>query len=540
MQPNFTFQKDIFMRGIILVQKVFLSGLLFFVLIICFSCKRNTLSSPASSCILHFEISIPQPENHTYHLEFYVSDWEHDTLYLKMPNWMPGYYQMMEYSKDLENISVSDNDGVELPIESINKNSWKICGIRNKDFVVSYDIRTSRQFVANSYVDKDHAYLVPGNSFLYVDGLLEHPVSVKIKINPGWDVTTGLDPINGKPGDYTASDFDILYDCPILMGDLEELPSFEIEGIEHRFIGYNMGEFDRKIFMNNLKRVVEAAIYIIDDIPYKQYTFIGIGPGRGGIEHLNNTTVSFQGNGLDSPAGMERMLSFLAHEYFHHYNVKRIRPFELGPFDYDRGNRTNLLWFSEGLTVYYEYVILKRAGLIDEETLLTYLADIVHDYENDPGRFFQSLSQASYNTWEDGPFGTLGTGPDKSISVYTKGAILGMLLDFEIRAASGNSKSLDDVMRKLYWTYYKGERRGFTDAEFQQACEQVAEKSLALLFEYVYTTKEIDYASFFSHVGLILDGEQTNSEDKGQTFKIRRVETPDLLQSSILSSWLGE
>jgi len=112
-----------------------------------------------------------------------------------------------------------------------------------------------------------------------------------------------------------------------------------------------MGKFDHAKFMENLKMVVESGVAIIGDIPYKQYTFIGIGPGRGGIEHLNNTTVSFEGNGLDKPAAMNQMMNFLAHEYFHHYNVKRIRPMELGPFDYEKANRTNLLWISEGLTV---------------------------------------------------------------------------------------------------------------------------------------------------------------------------------------------
>ena len=290
----------------------------------------------------------------------------------------------------------------------------------------------------------------------------------------------------------------------------------------------------------SLEKAVKVAVDIIGDIPYQQYTFIGIGPGRGGIEHLNNTTVSFDGSGLDSPEGMNRMMSFLTHEYFHHYNVKRIRPFELGPFDYDKGNRTNLLWHSEGLTVYYEYLILKRAGLIDEETMLSHLAEIVDDFENDPGRFYQSLSQASYNTWEEGPFGTRGTGPDKSISVYTKGAIVGMLLDFEIRFASGNKNSLDDVMRSLYWKYYKGEERGFTDAEFQQACEQAAGVSLTNLFEYVYTTKELDYEKYLGQVGLRIDRQVNDSNKKTQKLVINRLAKPTPLQSSILSSWLEE
>nr|MBI1228701.1 hypothetical protein [Cytophagales bacterium] len=141
--------------------------------------------------------------------------------------------------------------------------------------------------------------------------------------------------------------------------------------------------------MSRLKKITEAASAIIGEVPFDSYTFIAIGPGRGGIEHLNNTTVSFDGNTLNDEVSVNRMMNFLAHEYFHHYNVKRIRPFELGPFDYEKGSRTNMLWLSEGLTVYYEYLIVKRAGLADEGTLLANLEKNINAHENNPGRFHQ-------------------------------------------------------------------------------------------------------------------------------------------------------
>jgi predicted metalloprotease with PDZ domain len=165
---------------------------------------------------------------------------------------------------------------------------------------------------------------------MYINEHLNTPVSVKVIPDKLWGgIATGLEPVQGTKNEFSAPDFDVLYDCPILIGNLEELPSFRINGIEHRFIGYKMGNFDRAEFMNDLKKVVQAGIDIIGDIPYKQYTFIGIGPGRGGIEHLNNTTVSFDGAGLTGKEAMVRMMNFLAHEYFHNYNVKRIRPYEL-------------------------------------------------------------------------------------------------------------------------------------------------------------------------------------------------------------------
>ncbi len=503
----------------------------------------HAASAQSSKPLFQFEVSFPDPVSHLYNVELHCSQWKQDTIHLKMPQWMPGYYQRMDYAKSVENMQAKDAKGNVLPIKKINGNTWTIAGIKGKSFFVNYSVRTGRQFVANSYVDADRAYLIPENTFLYADGFLNSPASVKIQLGNEWkSIATGLDPVVSKPNEFTAPDFDILYDCPILIGNLEQLPSFTVQGIEHRFIGYKLGDFDRGLFMNNLKKIVETSVSIIGDVPYKHYSFIGIGPGRGGIEHLNNTTISFDGNQLTSPAAINKMMNFIAHEYFHHYNVKRIRPLELGPFDYDKGSRTNLLWVSEGLSVYYEYLIVKRAGLVDATTLLSHFEQNLNAHENNPGRMHQSLQQASYKTWSDGPFGTQGNEPGKAISYYDKGPLVGLLLDFEIRNATQNKKSLDDVMRELYWTYYKEKQRGFTEAEFQQACETVAGISLTAFFEYVYTTKELDYSKYLAYAGLRIDKQMTDSADnsKSQKFRIVSVENPTPLQSGIFKSWLGD
>jgi predicted metalloprotease with PDZ domain len=492
---------------------------------------------------MHYTVSVPRPASHRYEVELRCSGWKQDTIRLKMPRWMPGYYQLMDYAGSVENLLAKDKQGKNIAVEKTDDNTWMIAGIKNRSFFVNYTVATTKQFVANSYVDSAHAYIIPENTFLYIEGHLNIPVSVSLSFTGLWaKVATGLDAVAGKPNEFTAPDFDILYDCPILIGSLEELPSFTIKGIEHRFIGYNMGNFNRLLFMANLKKTVEAAIRIIGDIPYKQYTFIGIGPGRGGIEHLNNTTVSFDGNGLDKPGAMNRVLNFLAHEYFHHYNVKRIRPFELGPFDYDKGNRTNLLWISEGVSVYYEYLIVKRAGLADAATLFSNFNGNLNAVENNPGRLYQSLQQASYRTWSDGPFGTQGNEKGKTISYYDKGPLVAMLLDFEIRNATENKNSLDDVMRLLYRKYYKEKQRGFTEAEFQLACEQTAGIALTGIFEYVYSTKELDYAKYLGYAGLKIDRQDIESKEKGTTQKIsiNITDSPTPLQSGILRSWLGE
>jgi predicted metalloprotease with PDZ domain len=311
----------------------------------------------------------------------------------------------------------------------------------------------------------------------------------------------------------------------MLLGNLEKLPSFEVNNKQHHFIGYQIGKFDQQAFMDDLKKIILTATDIFKDIPYNEYTFLAIGPGRGGIEHSNSAAVSFSGNELNTPAGKNRMMTFLTHEYFHHYNIKRIRPLELGPFDYDKENRTNLLWVSEGLSVYYQYVVAKRAGVIDEGMILGNFSNNITNYENHPGKKYQSLIQASYNTWSDGPNGNIGKDPNKAISYYEKGPIVGLILDLVIRSSTRNERSLDDVMHRLYSKYYKELQRGFTDAEFQEACEQAAGRSLMDVFELVYTTREIDYANYLEKGGLQLESEVKNGRTMYRL--VRKAELTD-------------
>ena len=161
----------------------------------------------------------------------------------------------------------------------------------------------------------------------------------------------------GSPDAFVAPDFDTLYDCPILVGN-QEILTFEAAGKPHTVAAYDLGSFDRVRFTGDLKRIVEAAAALMGELPYRHYAFLVIGPGGGGLEHLNSTAVALNPASLANARGYQGWLSFIAHEYFHLFNVKSIRPIALGPFDYDRENYTDLLWFSEGVTVYYEYILL--------------------------------------------------------------------------------------------------------------------------------------------------------------------------------------
>ena len=492
---------------------------------------------PEKSVIYNFTISMPDPSNHLIHVELSLIGAINDTLNLRMPVWMPGYYQIMDYPDQVFGFRAKDSRGKDLFSIRQGINTWKVASGRGKAIDIEYDVKADKRFVANSWLDTTHCYLIPAATFMYCDGYLKSPVTVKLIPDKRWPVVvTGLEREGGE-NIYTAPDFDILYDSPFLAGKLEELPEFKIKGITHRFIAYKPGTFDKKIFIESLKIVITAGTEIIGDIPYSEYTFIGIGQGYGGIEHLNNTTVSFNGSNIDNdPAALQRTLLFLAHEYFHNYNVKRIRPFELGPFDYNKENRTNLLWVSEGLSVYYEYLMVRRSGMMNDKELLRNISGNITEYENDPGKEYQSLIQASYNTWSDGPFGNRPGEDDRAISYYEKGPLAGLIIDFTIRKATGNSKSLDDVMRQLYHKYYIEKGRGFTDAEFQEVCEEVATVSLSREFEYVSTTKEIDYSHYLSFAGLTISSSVEPTGKKRFTISENREKNSD--QQKFFNAWV--
>ena len=475
-----------------------------FVSIVFFLFFSFTAATQKSS--LAYTVKMENPEWHFFHVQLLCKGIKKEFIDFKMPVWTPGYYQRMDYGKNLEGLKATDETGRELKWEKAADNTWRVFSKKSNTVILTYQIKTGRSFVATPYVDENRAYILPAGVFLYIDKMINQPVQVSVVPDGKWSrVATGLDSIPGKKFTYTASDFDILYDSPFLVGNLEELQSFQIRGVQHRFIGYKLGDFDREQFILDLKRIVDAAVNVIGHVPYKHYTFIAIGQGPGGIEHLNNTTFGFNGTNLDKRENYIRTLHFLAHEYFHHYNVKRIRPIELGPFDYEKGNRTKMLWISEGLSVYYEYLVVRRAGVSTDAELLNALRGNMIAFENKPGKRFQTLEQASFETWSDGPFGRTGDEVNKTISYYDKGPVVGLLFDLKIRQVTNNKKSLDDVMRFLYKEYYQKKKRGFTDEELRNAFENIAGTSLAQEFEYVTTTKEPDYPTYFNYAGLSID-----------------------------------
>jgi predicted metalloprotease with PDZ domain len=458
----------------------------------------------AAQDAMAFTVSLPQPATHTLHVTFRCEGLKGELQDFKMPAWSPGYYGIGDYSRNLSNFRAEDDAGHALPFEKTAKNTWRVVAANSRAILVNYDVFGATSFAANTYVGEDRAYLSPSGVFLHVAGELQHPVTVTIRLPSNWkQIATGLEPVKGKPGTFSVANFDVLYDCPILMGNQEYL-QFAVKGVPHYVAIENVKEdVDRPKMVADLKAMVTAATQLIGDVPYQHYTFLMMGRGGGGIEHANSSSNQFDGNSLSTPNGYLRWLSFICHEYFHNFNVKRIRPLALGPFDYDQENLTNMLWVSEGLSVYYQDLVLVRAGLMTKAQYLDKMAAAIGSFESASGHHYQSATESSWNTWSTGS----GIGGDRNttISYYNNGAMLGAMLDLRIRDGSQNRKSLDDVMRALYNRYYLAKKRGFTDSEFRRECESAAGGDMREVFEYAATTREVNYAKYFALAGLKLD-----------------------------------
>ncbi len=504
----------------------------------------------AAPLAMAYTVSVGDGAAGLFHIELRCDGWPGGPQIFRMPVWMPGYYGLMDYPSAVQGFRAIDSRDRPLLWEKPAADAWRIQTGRGARFTIRYDVKVPAPFITQSGLNEKRAYIAPPGVFLYPDGRLDLPVIVMIDPGPSWkDVATGLDPVPGKPRAFAAPDFDTLYDSPFLIGNLERL-SFDVRGVPHAFFGFDLGDFDRAAFVADLKRMVEAAVSLFDEIPYKRYAFLAVGPGRGGIEHAGSMAVSMGGLGGYSAATHRGTLKFLAHEYFHHYNVKRIRPFELGPFDYGRPNRTRLLWMAEGFTVYYETIVMRRAGFLSEDEMLAGAASPINAVERRPGRLLQSASESSYISWDQGPF---GGDPATTVSYYDKGAVIGLLLDLAIRKATAGARSLDDAMRALYREYYRAKGRGFTEAELRAVCEQIAGETLSEVFSYADTAKPVDYAKYLGYAGLALEtaavpppgaGARTVASGQGgpaaPVLRIVRLPDPTPEQAAILRGWLGK
>lgn len=451
---------------------------------------------------------------------------------LKMALWAPGYYELLNFPKHLCDFSVATADGDSLlGWRKEGKNAWTFTPTPDNHVRVHYRVYANQRDVASSRVEKDVAFVAPSGVFMYLDGEQDHPVTVTFDKPSNWGhISSGLRPHADDASTYTAPDFDILFDSPFLLGN-PTVRNFQLEGRDYELAFETPEGLDESGFVDDFRRIVEASTQIMGDVPYENYTLIHMGEGGGGLEHLNSQACYSDGT-FRFPNTFARMkyLAFTAHEYFHLYNVKRIRPIELGPFNYDQEAFTPLLWFSEGITCYYESRVLRLAGIATPTQQLELLSNYLSMDEAYEGHLHQSLRQASYDIWLNF-MNDDANSHDVRINYYFRGPTVGLLMDIEIRRLSEGQRSLDDLMRLLYNRYHKELGRGFTEEEFWAAVDEVAGKPMSHIRHIVDVPGEIDYDGLLAPAGLRLDR---------QSLSIQPIEKPSKQQLRLRNALLGE
>ena len=319
-------------------------------------------------------------------------------------------------------------------------------------------------------------------------------------------ISTGLTKISNKGWKFYSPNYDILVDSPFEIGN-QKLFYFTAAGIKHTIAMYGYGNYSIDKLIKDMTKIIETETSIVNENPNKEYLFIihNLNKRSGGLEHLNSCTLDVNRWTYKPESSYLRFLSLVAHEYFHLWNVKRIRPITLGPFNYDKENYTYLLWEMEGVTSYYSTLTMRRAGFLSPKKYLNIIANrYIPTIENQPGNQIQSAANASFDAWIKA-YKPNENSYNTTISYYTKGYILGMLLDLKIIHNTKGKRSYDDVLRYLYHEYYKKKNRGFTDKEYIEAVEKTAGENLEDFFnKYVYGTAKINYNKYFNYAGLEL------------------------------------
>jgi predicted metalloprotease with PDZ domain len=465
-----------------------------------------TAPQPIAPPQIAFTVRMPHPETNLLEVEMRLSAErlpDHEDLI--MPVWTPGSYLVREFAKNVQDFAAKDQSGAALTWDKTTKDTWRVTTHGAHELVVTYRVYCKELSVRTSEVTDRHAFWNNATALMYPDGMLKSPSTVTVVPFEDWQIYTGLPAVDGQANTYRAPNFDILYDSPFIVAKCDVL-TFTVLGVPHRIVIDGPGNYDPEILRAGYQKIVETEAAMMHGLPYKDYTFFLVLRPRagGGLEHLNSNVTMTDRFAFGTPLGYIRLFDTEAHEFFHAWNVKRIRPDALGPFDYTKENYTKLLWVAEGITEYYAGQFMLRSGLVTDEDYLKRMAKAIQELQNTPGRLQTSAEEASFDAWIK-YYRPDAYSENRDISYYDKGAIVGAMLDLEIRRATKGAKSLDDVMRYLF-TEFAQKDRNYTPADFQQAAELAAGESLTGFFaRYVHGRDEIAYNDFFAAAGLQLD-----------------------------------
>ncbi|HEX2021122.1 MAG TPA: M61 family peptidase, partial [Candidatus Thermoplasmatota archaeon] len=399
---------------------------------------------------VRYALAMPEPETHLFHVEMAFEPREGRPR-IAMPAWAPGSYLVRDFARHVQDVEASDGRGRALAVARIDKQTWEVDARGARRVVVRYRVYANELSVQTAHLDATHGFANGPAVFAYVVGRKEEACELVVRPFPGWRVDVALRE-TGR-GRFAAPDYDALADAPLEIGTHRRL-AFRAAGVRHRIALYGRGNEDERRVVEDLRRIVEEEAALWGGLPYDDYLFIIhlTDRGSGGLEHRGSNVSLVDRFTFQPGKKYEDFLSLEAHEFFHTWNVKRLRPAALGPFDYAKESHTTLLWAMEGVTSYYDHLVLARAGLLTEARYREFLGETITKLLQQPGRLKLSLAESSFLAWiklykQDANWVNTG------VSYYLKGELVAMVLDLEIRRRTRGRRSLDDVLRALYEEY---------------------------------------------------------------------------------------
>jgi predicted metalloprotease with PDZ domain len=453
---------------------------------------------------VRYTVAFPAPHTHYVDVKAVIDTGGADAIELMMAVWTPGSYLIREFSRHVEAVAARAPDGTALRISKTRKNRWRVETGDAPQAIVTYRVYGREMSVRTNWIDADFALLNGAATFMTPVEALRAPHEVTIEPARGWTrAFTALRAIGEHR--FLASDFDRLVDSPILLGN-QAAYEFDVDGTPHLLVNEcEAGIFDGARAARDVERIVCQYKRMWGTLPYERYLFLNlITEAGGGLEHADSCVLMTTRWTTRTRRAYLAWLGLVSHEFFHVWNVKRLRPAELGPFDYECENHTRSLWVAEGFTDYYTDLMVHRAGLSTTEEYLEALSSKIESLQTMPGRELQSAASASFDAWIK-HYRPDENSANTSISYYTKGAVLAFLLDARIRAASAGSRSLDDVVLQAY-AQYSGDR-GFTSDQIRSLIERFAGEALDDFWrDAVDGTSELDYSGALETFGLTFRG----------------------------------
>jgi len=467
-----------------------------------------------------YRVAMPEPASHLYHIEIDVDGARGPTVPLQLPVWSPGRYAKMDFAKNIQDFAATDGAGRRLAWDKTSGSTWVVRTGGARSVRIRYRAFTNQLSGTFSVLDTAHANWNGASLFMYVDGRKPNPVTLTIAPPAGWQVINGETRSAGQLV-YRFPTYDHLIDTPTEIAPTLAVDSFVVDGRKYRTVIHHNGPMAsgvRARFVGDVQKIVRYQNTVFTPPPIDQYTFLfNLGyAGGDGMEHLNSTQVIDSrplANGNDTLALLPG-IGTASHEYFHVWNVKRVRPVALGPFDYTREQYQPSLWVAEGWTQYYGHAALGRSGVVSRADFYRQMASTISQNLTAPGRKEVSARMASFHApfWDGAVQQQPTNGGNTFFSYYTKGAGLALYLDLYLRAASNNARSLDDafnVLKRRTWnapnTSYYLQGRGYTERDVELAVSEAAGEDMQPWFDrYVAGTDDADYDAVLARAGLRL------------------------------------